>query len=80
MSYMLFKINEFKEYKLRLTMQNIITLEATFNKNFYASMADFISGSVNLEVLLQILKESMMAYGYVTCDNDVYKIYDEYVE
>ena len=80
MSYMLFKVNEFKEYKLRLTMQNIITLEATFNKNFYDIMADFISGSVNLEVLLQILKESMMTYGYVTCDNDVYNIYDEYVE
>lgn len=80
MSYMLFKVNMYKEYKLRLTMQNIITLEATFNKNFYTIMADFISGSVHLEVLLQILKESMMAYGYITCDNDVYNLYDEYLE
>lgn len=80
MSYMLFKLNMYKEYKLRLTMQNIITLEATFNKNFYMIMADFISGSVHLEVLLQILKESMMAYGYITCDNDIYNLYDEYLE
>ena len=80
MSYLLFKVNMFKEYKLRLTMQNIITLEATFNKDFYAIMADFVSGSINLEILLQILKESMMAYGYITCDNDIYNLYDEYLD
>lgn len=80
MSYILFKVNMFKEYKLRLTMQNIITLEATFNKDFYAIMADFISGSVNLETLLQILKQSMMAYGYIACDNDIYNLYDEYLD
>lgn len=80
MSYILFKVNMFKEYKLRLTMQNIVTLESTLNKDFYAIMADFISGSVHLEVLLQILKQSMMVYGYVTCDNDIYNLYDEYLE
>lgn len=80
MSYILFKVNMFKEYKLRLTMQNIITLEATFNKDFYSIVMEFISGTVPLESLLQILKQSMMAYGYVSCDNDVYNIYDEYLE
>lgn len=80
MSYLLFKVNMFKEYKLRLTMQNIITLEATLNKDIYSIMVDFISGSLPLESLLQILKQSMMAYDYVKCDNDVYNIYDEYLD
>ena len=79
MSYILFKVNMFKEYKLRLTMQNIITLESTFKKNFYEIMADFISGSVNLEALLQILKQSIMN-DEITCDNDMYTLYDEYLE
>jgi hypothetical protein len=69
----------FKEYKLRLTMQNIITLESIFKKNFYEIMADFISGSVNLEALLQILKQSIMG-DHITCDNDIYTLYDEYLE
>lgn len=80
MSYILFKVNMFKEYKLRLTMQGIITLEATFNKDIYSIVRDFISGSVQLDVLLQILKQAMMTYNYVECDNDVYNIYDEYLE
>ncbi len=80
MSYIVFKVNMFKEYKLRLTMQSIITLEATFNKDIYSIIMEFVSGSAQLETLLQVLKQAMMAYGYVSCDNDVYTIYDEYLE
>lgn len=80
MSYILLKLNMFKEYKLRLTMQGVITLESTINKDIYSIIMEFISGTAQLDVLLQILKQSMMAYGYVACDNDVYTIYDEYLE
>lgn len=80
MSYIIFKVNMFKEYKLRLTMQNIITLEDTFNKDISTILVEISTGSVPLDMLLQILKQSMMSYGYVTCDNDIYNIYDEYLE
>lgn len=80
MSYILLKLNMFKEYKLRLTMQGVITLESTTNKDIYSIIMEFISGTVQLDVLLQILKQSMMTYDYVACDNDVYTIYDEYLE
>ena len=80
MSYIVFKVNMCKEYKLRLTMQNIITLEDTFNKDIYTVISELATGTVPLDTLLQILKQSMMSYGYVLCDNDIYKVYDEYLE
>lgn len=80
MSYIIFKVNMFKEYKLRLTMQNIITLEDTFNKDIYTILSEISTGNVTLDTLLQILKQSLMSYEYVSCDNDVYNIYDEYLE
>lgn len=80
MSYILLKLNMFKEYKLRLTMQGVVTLESTINKDIYSIIMEFISGTVQLDVLLQILKQSMVTYGYVACDNDVYTFFDEYLE
>lgn len=80
MSYKLLKVNPYSEYKLRLTMQGVITLEDTFKKGIYEIIGDLASGKTTFDFLLQILKQALMPYDYVKCDNDVYTIYDDLID
>lgn len=79
MSYKLLKVSPFVEYKLRLTMQGVITLEDTLNKGIYTIINELACGMLSIETLMEILKQALMPYGYVKCDNDVYNIYDDLI-
>ena len=78
MSYILLKLNSSEEYKLRLNMQSVITLESAFNKGIFDIINEVASGTADLELVCQIVKESLRPYGYAESDNDAYTIIDRF--
>ena len=79
MKYYLFKCGE-KEYKLRLSAQNIIDTEKRLGKGIIDVMMQTEKGKLpEIGELLTILYGSMQKYHSVKM-NDVYDIYDEYVD
>lgn len=71
MSYITIKPSTDEEYKLRLTMQGVMTLENTFNKTLYTIISEVANGGASFEIIIQILKESFRTYGYVDTDKDI---------
>lgn len=80
MKYYLFKAGE-KEYKLRLTAQNIIDTEARLGYSIFEVLMKTDEGKLpSIEEMLIILRGSLQKYHDDMKMKDVYDIYDEYVE
>lgn len=79
--FQLWKVSDEEEYKLKLQGQQIAELEAKLGgKNLMAWLGDGTSITAPLRVMLMIIHGAMQRYHHNIKMQDVYAIYDRYVE
>ena len=75
--FAIWKVGE-KEYKLKLTAENIARLEDRYKKNILILVSE--DGLPPLDTMLTILQAAMLPFHHGVRLTELYSLFDEYVE
>ena len=74
--YVIWKVNEDKEFKCKLTSAAVAEIESRYKCN----LLQFVDGTPSLTIMLDVTHKAMKKFNHGIKEKDMYDLFDEYVD
>lgn len=74
--YVIWKVNEDKEFKCKLTSSAVTEIESRYKCN----LLDFVEGMPSLTIMLDVTHKAIKKFHHGIKEKDMFDLFDEYVD